>query len=99
MDDEQIAPAEGEQDDDEFDYTPVAAPEPERQVPAYIAIVRIIAVLGMGLAISFGLFLMLVGVRGLLVGVPIALLSVPCYLTMRFAERLAERAETAGKPG
>ncbi len=78
-----------EEDDDEpFPYEREAAPvDTPPQVPAYIAIIRIIAVLGMGLCISFGLFIMLAGLRGVIIGIPILLLSVPCYLGMRLAER------------
>lgn len=83
---------EDDDDDDEFDYAP-PAPEPLPQVSSYIAIIRIIAVLGMGLCVSFGLFMMLVGVKGIIIGVPIILLAVPCYYGMQFAERLARRAE------
>jgi hypothetical protein len=75
-------------DDEEFAYERTDEPAPVRQVPAYIAIVRIIAVLGMGLCVSFGLFIMLAGLRGVIIGVPILLLSVPCYYGMRLAERL-----------
>ena len=82
-------PAEDE-DDEPFAYERDAAPDvpPPPQVPAYIAIIRIIAVLGMGLSISFGLFIMLAGLPGVIIGVPILLLSIPCYFGMRLAERL-----------
>lgn len=85
-----------EADDDEPDGDPVAPEAP--QVPAYIAIIRIVAVLGMGLSISFGLFIMLVGVKGIIVGVPIVLLSIPCYYGMQLAERLVARHESAAAP-
>ena len=52
-------------------------------------LVSVVSVLGIGLSISFGLFLMLAGLRGVIIGAPITLLSVPCYFGMRFAERLA----------
>lgn len=61
------------------------------QVSSYIALIRIAAVLGMGLCVSFGLFIMLVGVKGVIVGIPIVLLSIPCYYGMQLAERLATR--------
>lgn len=70
-----------------------ASPEPEAQVSSLIAIIRIIAVLGMGLCVSFGLFIMLVGVKGIIIGVPIVLLAIPCYIGMQYAERLATRME------
>jgi hypothetical protein len=76
-----------EDDEEEFDYAPVV-PEAPPQVPSYIAIIRIVAVLGMGLSISFGLFLSLFGVKGMVVGIPLMLLAIPCYYGMRLAERL-----------
>ncbi len=79
-------------DNEEFDYLP-ELPEPQPQVSSYIAIIRIVAVLGMGLCVSFGLFIMLVGVKGILVGIPIVLLAVPCYYGMQFAEKLATREQ------
>lgn len=70
-----------------------SAPEPAPQVSSYIAIIRIVSVLGMGLCISFGLFIMLVGLKGIIIGVPCVLLAIPCYYGMQWAERLALRAE------
>jgi hypothetical protein len=69
---------------------------PVPQVSSLIAIIRIIAVLGMGLCISFGLFIMLVGLKGVLLGIPIILLAIPCYYGMQFAEKLANRAAASG---
>jgi hypothetical protein len=91
------APPQPVDEDDGYEF-PVAQPEaPEAlpQVPSYIAVIRIIAVLGMGLCMSFGLFISLVGVSGLIVGIPIFLLAIPCYFGMRLAERLALRHEQA----
>jgi hypothetical protein len=82
------------EDEDDLD-DPAPDEAPVRQVPAYIAIIRIIAVLGMGLCISFGLFIMLVGLKGVIVGIPILLLSIPCYYGMQLAERLVARHEEA----
>jgi hypothetical protein len=79
-------------DDEEFDYEPAAPPEAP-QVSSYVAIIRIIAVLAMGLCVSFGLFLMLAGLKGVLIGVPLVLMAIPCYFGMQLAERLALRAE------
>jgi len=88
------APAEDAVDDDEYEYAlDGGAAEPAVQVSSYIAIIRIIAVLGMGLCMSLGLFLMLIGLRGVLVGVPLFLMAIPCYFGMQWAERLAQRAE------
>ncbi len=79
-------------DEEDFDYEPAAAPEAP-QVSSFVAIIRIIAVLAMGLCVSFGLFLTLAGLKGVLIGVPLVLLAIPCYYGMQFAERLALRAE------
>ena len=83
------APAAPPDIDDE-DLEDESAPAEEiPQVSSYIAIIRIVAVLGMGLCVSFGLFIMLVGIKGVIVGIPIILLSIPCYYGMQLAERLA----------
>ena len=89
--------ADDGEDDDDFSYeaAPEEAPAPVPQVPAYIAIIRIIAVLGMGLCISFGLFIMLIGLRGVIIGLPIVLLAIPFYYGMQLAERLVARHEAA----
>lgn len=88
--------ARPERDEDLFDgfEKPELAEVP--QVSSYIAIIRIIAVLGMGLSVSFGLFISLAGLKGVLIGIPIILLAVPCYYGMQLAERLALRAERKG---
>lgn len=78
-------------DDDDDGLLPDAEPRP--QVSSYIAVIRIVAVLGMGLCMSLGLFLMLFSLRGVLIGVPLFLMVVPFYYGMRFAERLAQRDE------
>lgn len=81
-------------DEEEYDYLPAAPPaEEQQQVSSLVAIIRIVSVLGMGLCVSFGLFIMLVGVKGIIVGVPIILLAIPCYYGMQLAERLANRAQ------
>ena len=36
---------------------------------------------------------MLVGLKGVLIGIPLILLAIPCYYGMQFAEKLARRAE------
>jgi hypothetical protein len=79
--------------EEEFDETEEDDAEPVPQVSSYIAIIRIIAVLGMGLCVSFGLFIMLVGLKGVIIGIPIILLAIPCYYGMQVAERLAAREE------
>ena len=87
--------ADGEID---YDYTPQADPaEAAPQVSSYIAIIRIVSVLAMGLCVSFGLFMMLIGQEALFIGIGLVLLAIPCYYGMRFAERLAsQRAARAG---
>jgi hypothetical protein len=88
MDTETTPDIEDDDDDDGFERTPA---DEIQQVSSYIAIIRIVAVLGMGLCVSFGLFLTLVGIKGVIIGIPIILLSIPCYYGMQFAERLAMR--------
>ncbi len=78
-----------DENDDLEDESATAEEVP--QVSSYIAIIRIVAVLGMGLSVSFGLFIMLVGLKGIIIGIPIILLSIPCYYGMQVAERLATR--------
>lgn len=77
-------------DDDDYTYEK-EAPPPAPQVSSYIAIIRIVSVLAMGLCVSFGLFLTLVGLRGVLIGVPLILMAIPCYYGMQLAEKLANR--------
>lgn len=79
-----------DEDDDGFGFEEQNA-EPAPQVSSLIAIIRIIAVLGMGLCISFGLFISLIGLRGLMFGIPILLLAVPCFFGMQWAEKWAQR--------
>jgi hypothetical protein len=89
-DDPATASPELHEEDGEFDADSASA-EDIPQVSSYIAIIRIVAVLGMGLCVSFGLFIMLVGLKGVIVGIPIILLAIPCYYGMQLAERLATR--------
>lgn len=86
------APPPVDDEDDDFTYLPLE-PEPQPQVSSYIAIIRIVSVLAMGLFVSFGLFIMLAGVKGIIVGVPITLLAIPSYYGMQLAEKLATREE------
>ncbi len=79
-------------DEIDYDYTPEADPAlAQPQVSSYIAVIRIVSVLAMGLCVSFGLFMMLIGREGLIIGVPLVLAAVPCYYGMQFAEKLAAR--------
>ena len=83
-----------------FPYDTLGQPQeaPMPQVSSYIATIRIVAVLGMGLCVSFGLFIMLIGLRGVLIGIPIILLAIPCYYGMQLAEKLATREERSAAP-
>ena len=92
----QGAPASvGPDDEIDYDYTPQADPAlAQPQVSSYIAIIRIVSVLAMGLCVSFGLFLMLIGSReALLLGVALIAAAVPCYYGMQIAEKLASREQ------
>lgn len=84
-----------EDEDDGFGFETGPA-EPVPQVSSLIAIIRIVAVLGMGLCVSFGLFIMLVGVQGIIIGIPIILLAIPCYIGMQYAEKWAQRSAAEG---
>ncbi len=77
-------------DEEDYDYTPEADPaDAAPQVSSYIAIIRIVSVLIIGVSLSFGLFMTVVGKDGLIIGVPLILLTVPVYYAMQFAEKLA----------
>lgn len=90
MDTETPPQAIPEHEDDGFGFETEPA-EPVQQVSSLIAIIRIIAVLGMGLCISFGLFISLVGVSGMIVGIPLLLLSIPMFFLMQYVEKWAQR--------
>lgn len=79
-----------EEYDDGFGFE-TSEPEPVEPVSPLIAVIRIVSVLGMGLFISFGLFISLVGVQGLLIGIPCLLMAIPCFYGMQMAERWAQR--------
>jgi hypothetical protein len=82
--------------DDEVDYDYAPAPDPaaeQPQVSSLIAIIRIVGVLAMGLCVSLGLFLMLIGVDGLIIGLPLIVAALPVYYGMQLAERFAVRQE------
>jgi hypothetical protein len=81
-------------DEIDYDYTPQSDPaEAQPQVSSYIAIIRIVSVLAMGLCVSFGLFMMLIGQEALFVGIALVLAAIPCYYGMQIAERLASREQ------
>ena len=88
------SPVPSPDDEIDYDYTPHADPaEAQPQVSSYIAIIRIVSVLAMGLCVSFGLFLLLIGREALIVGIALILAAIPCYYGMQFAERLASREQ------
>jgi hypothetical protein len=83
-------PAAPVDDEVDYDYTPEAdAADAAPQVSSYIAIIRIVSVLVIGVCVSFGLFMTLVGIEGLIIGLPLIALAVPVYYAMQFAEKLA----------
>ena len=89
-------PVDSDETEEIFPYDTLGQPvEAVPQVSSLIAIIRIVSVLGMGLCISFGLFIMLTGLRGVLLGIPLILLAIPCYYGMQIAEKLARRSEGA----
>ncbi len=64
-----------------------------RQVPAYVALVRIGAVVGMSTAVAFGLFILLLGSDYVIWGLAFIALAIPCFAVMRLVERTAEPPE------
>ncbi|HXF50394.1 MAG TPA: hypothetical protein VNM43_01785 [Dehalococcoidia bacterium] len=62
------------------------------QVPAYVVVVRIASVLGMGVSVALGLFILL---GGYWVGLPIMAVAIPCFIAMRLMERFAGVGEGA----
>ncbi len=70
-------------------------PQEPRRVPAYVALVRIAAVIGMSATIAFGLFLLIAGVDFFLFALVFFAAAIPFYLLMRFVENLADPADAA----
>jgi hypothetical protein len=62
----------------------------ERQVPAYVALVRIVAVIGMSAAMAMGLFVLLLP-NFILAAVLIAC-AIPFFVLMRLVERSVEHS-------
>ena len=92
-------PSAAPDDEIEYDYTPQADPaEAQPQVSSYIAIIRIVSVLAMGLCVSFGLFMMLIGQQAFFIGIGLVLAAIPCYYGMQLAERLATREQRDQTP-
>jgi hypothetical protein len=61
-------------------------PYDRRDVPPYVALIRIAAVIGMSTTIAFGIFLLLAGTRYFLWGGICIVAAVPFFALMRFAE-------------
>ena len=74
----------------------MTAPLPDRRdVPPYVALVRIVAVIGMSLAIATGICLILLDPSTYLIwGLISILVALPCFGLMRLAERMAEPPES-----
>jgi hypothetical protein len=84
------APAPAVDDEIDYEYAPPAYPVAEQpQVSSVIAIIRIVGVLAMGLCVSLGLFLMLIGIDGVIIGAPLVVAAIPVYYGMQLAERYA----------
>ncbi len=75
----------------------MTAPLPDRRdVPPYVALVRIIAVIGMSMAIATGVCLILLSPSDYLIwGLFSMVLALPCFGLMRLAERMAEPRESS----
>jgi hypothetical protein len=67
--------------DDEDEPEPAPAPEP--RAPAWLAVVRIICVLGMSFCIAFGVFLLLFPSW---LGIISLLCAIPFFVFMRYVE-------------
>ncbi len=65
-------------------------PHDRRDVPAYVALMRIVVVIGMSAAIATGGFLLLAGTRYFLWGFLCILAALPFFALMRYVERIAE---------
>jgi hypothetical protein len=63
-----------------------------RDVPAYVALARIIAVVGMSAAAALGIFLIVGG--WWLPGLIALVVALPWFFAMRFVEKMAEAPET-----
>ena len=69
-----------------------------RDVPAYVALMRITVVIGMSAAIATGGFLLLAGTRYFLWGFLSIAAALPFFWLMRFVERLAESKGAPAPP-
>ena len=70
-----------------------APPGNHRQVPPYVALVRIAAVVGMSTLAAFGIVLILLGGDYWVWGLLAIALALPCFVVMRLVERTAEPPE------
>ena len=69
-------------------------PDGRRAVPAYVALVRIGAVVSMSAAAAFGIFLLIAGTDYFVWGLISIAAAVPCFAIMRLVERTAEPPES-----
>lgn len=76
----------------------MTTPPPDRRdVPPYVALVRIVAVVGMSMAIATGICLILLSPSHYLIwGLICIVLALPCFGLMRLAERMAEPRQSPG---
>ena len=72
--------------DEEEELQPSGPPPP--RAPAWLAVMRIVSVLGMAFGISFGLFLLLL--PEWLLGFGFMLSAIPFFVVMRYLERFAQ---------
>ena len=71
-----------------------APPADRRDVPPYVALVRIVAVIGMSMALATGICLILLSPTDYLIWGLLSIVgAVPFFGLMRLAERLAEPHE------
>ena len=77
------------------DEEPVPAPAPPR-APAWLAVMRIICVLGMSFGIAFGIFLLLGA--WWLPGLVSLLAAIPFFVVMRYMEKYAAAHEDEFSP-
>jgi hypothetical protein len=73
-------------------------PADRRDVPPYVALVRIAAVVGMSTVIAFGIFLLLLGTDYIAWALLSMALALPFFALMRFAERNAEQQDPPPDP-
>jgi hypothetical protein len=73
-------------------------PDARRDVPAYVALMRITVVIGMSAAIATGGFLLLAGTEYFLWGFFSIAMALPFFFAMRLVERLAESKGAPAPP-